>query len=729
MGSHQGIRVCRQRVTAGVVLWLWAAWATPAGAVCFFTPPQATPTPQKPPPQPPPPPPAEPPKERVEARVVQAAPPKEPAPEAGELFFEWKYGVNSTDLKGNEDRSFLHEGVNHIFDFSHFSKRPLEGGRMLESTAVFRYTDDPRVDPERNSLQRAYTKLTGPTFAFTAGDALVNYSRFSFNQNIKGLNLQKAVESLDGMRLTGTAGVFTDRWGSLFRGWEKFTDFRTTPDPRVPSKPYTRMVLGFRLDKSFGENQWVGVNYSHGSDIIRSLPPETQLAPYNNHVASVDWLWVFARNLRFGGELAESASEFDTRFQRGLSSDYAARLELSQQWQRYRWRLEFSRFTPNFFSVNARQVQDLQDASAQVTVDLTKQVSLTGVFRRTNDNLPGSPVLAFPLRQVCNDRKPKMHLQSLSNAGRTLTDCDPGTGDFVGLRAFDHVVDSEGREMTTVVRAPDIHLNIRSLPFWSRLLLELGYRERAIETSNKDSYRFTTQTSSITTDQVVLASPLFRERATRMPYFDLSFPVGMHQFKVGYEYRHNRDRVQPENSTFTHRVTALYRLPSLFLRDWTLSTDLRFDTERESKQVDLEELEDPATELPVVDPLTLRPLVRRRSAGDQTRTLQGNATLEFPKYFTLDLMYRELSAELLSSFVPVPPSSLAGLRQFANGGYRRPKWRAQLQYRIRNDENRFFLFTVERNVDTFNNLDPTKPDERSFRERVAQVTFVYRFRR
>lgn len=662
--------------------------------------------------------------------MVPAAPPREPAPEAGELFFEWKYAVNSTDIKGNEERSFLHEGVNHIFDFSHFSKRPLEGGRMLESTAIFRYTDDPRVDPERNSLQRAYTKLTGPTFAFTAGDSLVNYSRFSFNQNIKGLNLEKEVGGEDGLRLTGTAGVFTDRWGSVFRDWQKFTAFNTVPDPRIPAKPYTRLVLGFRVDKSFGENRWVGVNYSHGSDVIRSLPREAQVTPYNNHVASVDWTWAFTRSLRFAGELAESASAFDARYQPGLSSDYAARLELSQQSRRYRWRVELSRFSPNFFSVNARQVQDLQDASAQGTVDLTKRISFTAAFRRTNDNLPGDPVLAFALRQICDDHKPKFHLQPLSNASRTLTDCDPVTGDFVGLRAFGHVVDSEGREMTTVARAPEVHLNLRSLPFWPRLLLEVGYRERAIETSNKNSYHLTTQTSALTGDRVTLATPLFRERVTKTPYFDLSFPVGMHQFRFGYEYRHNRDHVLPENSTFTHRVTAQYRLPSLFIRDWTLSTDLRFETERESKQVDLAELKDPvSTDLPLVDPLTLRPIVRRESAGDQTRTLQASATLEFPRYFTLDLFYRQLSADLLSSFVPVLPSPLAGVRQFSNGGYRRPRWRAQLQYRIRNDENRFFLFTVERGVDSFFVVDPSQPDTRSFRERVVQLTFVYRFRR
>ncbi|MDA2915113.1 hypothetical protein MYX77_14385, partial [Acidobacteriia bacterium AH_259_A11_L15] len=80
-----------------------------------------------------------------------------PTPEAAELFIEWKYAVNGTDNKGNEERSFLHEGINHIVDFSLFDRRPLLGARQIESVGVFRYTDDPRVDPERNSLQRLYT--------------------------------------------------------------------------------------------------------------------------------------------------------------------------------------------------------------------------------------------------------------------------------------------------------------------------------------------------------------------------------------------------------------------------------------------------------------------------------------------------------------------------------------------------------------------------------------------
>jgi len=714
---------------------VWAACATPAGAVCLFPPPPP-PQQQQPPPPPQQPPPPEPPTEeapqkRVEAQVVPTGPPKEPRPEAAEWFIEWKYAVNATDLKGNAERSFLNEGVNHILDFSYLNKQPLAGGRLLETVGVFRYTDDPRVDPERNSLQRGYVRLTGPTFELVGGDTLVNYSRFSFNQNMKGLNFRKDTTALGGWRLTGSAGVFTDRWGSLLRGWEKFTDPRNVPDPRIPAKPYTRLVLGYRLEKPIKENQWLAVNYSDGRDVVRSLPREAQIAPFSNQVATFDWLLLFRRNLRVNGELALSATEFDARFQPGKVVDYAARVEVSQQWRRYRWRVEYSRFMPNFFSVNARQVQDLQDVSGQLTVELTKSLSVTGSWRRTNDNLPGRPALAFLPKDRCNPAERPLCLRALSQPSRTLPVTN-ASSQLIGMRLFDHLVDAEGNQMTTVVRAPEIKLAVRSLPFWPRLLLEVGYRERVLETSNTTSYRLTSQTSATTGQSIVTAAPLFRDRATKIPFFDMTFPVGIQTFRFGYEYRRNRDHVQPELSTFTHRVTAQHRLPSLFIGAWTLSTDVKFETERESKQIDLATLAAASSGLPFLDP-HLRPLILRQSDGDQIRTIQGSMTLEFPKYFVLDLLYRELNAALLSSVAA--QDLLAGgflfdnRKEFGNGGYRRPKWRGQLTYKIRNDENKYFVFTVERNVNTFFVVDKTQADTRSFREKLAQITFVYRFKR
>src|SRR5262249_11898102 len=114
-----------------------------------------------------------------------------PAAEPGQLYFELRYNVDGTDIQGNQDRSFLHPGINHTAEFSFFNNEQVWGNHRLEILAVGRYTNNPQVDPQRNSLQRAYVRLQGPSFEVNLGDALVNFWRLTFNQNVKGLTLSK----------------------------------------------------------------------------------------------------------------------------------------------------------------------------------------------------------------------------------------------------------------------------------------------------------------------------------------------------------------------------------------------------------------------------------------------------------------------------------------------------------------------------------------------------------
>lgn len=611
-------------------------------------------------------------------------------PGQNRLFFEWRYTLNGSDLKGNKDRSFLHEGTNHITEFTSFFAQPIWGVRQFESTMVFRYTDDPRVDVERNSLQRGYARLKGPTFEANLGDYLASYSRFAFNQNIKGLNVWKQFSG-PGLRLTGTGGTFTDRWGALFREFTKFTESGREPDPKFPSKPFTRVVLGARAEKRIDESSFVAFSYSQGSDVIRSLPRETLLRPLNNQLVSVDATGRLGQSFQLAGELAFSRTQFDARIQHQKRNDYAARVEASHRWKRLDWRFDYARFLPNFFSVNARQVQDLQDISARANLELSSRMTLSGSFRRTNDNLPGRPVVvADPLGTPI----------VLTNRARTQ-----GTG--TALTVFDQIVDSTGNKLTTVVRSPELRLAIRRLPPSQRLQISLGYRERGIETSNRGSFD--------------LADPanrraLFLDRNTRMPFIDLELPFTGTIFGLSYEYRRNRDRVLRENSTFTHRMAASYR-GTYFWGAWTVSPSLRFETERELKH------------------LPLRDLLLTLDGRDQTRSIQGSLIIDFPKYFSLEAFYRELNAELISSVAcpntvacPGPVLPLGKL-VFGNGGFARPYFRAALTYKIRNSEDRFIVASVERSVNTFLIADPTQPDLRSFRENVAQISLVFRLRR
>src|SRR5712692_7229893 len=195
-----------------------------------------------------------------------------PAIEPGQMYFELRYTVDGTDIQAkNQQHSFLHEGINHTAEFSLFSNEPIGDLHRFEVLAVGRYTNNPQVDPQRNSLQRAYVRLQGPSFEVNLGDALVNFSRLTFNQNIKGLTVSKKI--LPRLKFIGTVGYFVDRWGSLYRNYTFFS--LGLPNPVSPGKPYSRFVAGTRVEQQIGRGNWIALNWSHGKDLQQSLPDAT----------------------------------------------------------------------------------------------------------------------------------------------------------------------------------------------------------------------------------------------------------------------------------------------------------------------------------------------------------------------------------------------------------------------------------------------------------------------
>src|SRR5260370_29591422 len=203
----------------------------------------------------------------------QGESPRTPAPavEPGQMYMELRYTVDGTHIQGNQGRSFLHQGINHTEEFSFFSNEPIGNLQRFEILAVGRYTNNPQVDPLRNSLQRAYVRLQGPSFEANLGDALVNFSRLTFNQNIKGLTLSKKI--LPQFKFTGTVGYFVDRWGSLYRNFTYFSSLTGLPTPDSPGRPYSRFVAGTRVKQQFGRSNSLTANLIPGKHLPPPCPP------------------------------------------------------------------------------------------------------------------------------------------------------------------------------------------------------------------------------------------------------------------------------------------------------------------------------------------------------------------------------------------------------------------------------------------------------------------------
>ena len=628
------------------------------------------------------------------------------AAETGQMYVELRYNVDGTDIQGNADRSFLHQGINHTVELSFFNKEAVWGNYKLEILGIGRYTNNPQVDPQRNSLQRAYVRLTGPSFEVNLGDALVNFSRLSFNQNVKGLTLTKKIHPR--LKFIGTVGFFIDRWGSLYTDYTAFRDLTGPANPFAPGKPYSRFVAGTRLEQDFGRSDWIALNWSHGKDLQQSLPDATlacedpvtgaisilplnpgcpggqpEVAGFrrpfpdavNNDVVTADTNLQFAP-IRLGmkGEFAYSwtsggmppvgadptnfacapispivgAEVLDSRCFSGQVGDWAGRFEATERIKRLNWRVDYSRYEPNFFSANARQIRDLQDFTVRGEYELTRNVSIVGMWRRSNDNLNGQ------------------------------------------------------NTFTNVVRAPEGRLVLHDIPF-RRMSLEMGYRERNLDTPGNPS-------------------PLDAQKiSTRIPFVSLILPVASSNFTFDYEHRHEMNAITPQLATDTDRFAVGFR--GRYSWDgWNFAPTGRFEIERVDKSAPFNAALSP-TDVTLLFPGDFF------SAFDTNRTIQAGFVLETPRYFLIEGAYKEfngLAFSPLQASVQLNPQ-LPFL--YFNQGFKRPSWRAAVTYKIGNDENRTISAFYIRTNNFFPTGDPFVTDTRSFRETVIGGTVVLRFRK
>jgi hypothetical protein len=660
--------------------------------------------------------------ERPPAPVPAVVPPSGPAAEPGQTYVELKYNVDGTDLQGNKQRSFLHQGINHTAELSYFFNLPVLDIRRIEFLAVGRYTNNPQVDPERNSLQRFYARMSGPTFEANAGDYLVNYSRLTLNQNIRGLNIWKNASPK--WRLTGSLGFFTDRWGSLYR---PFSDFRNVTvdcsaslpgnpspgciesppgsghfilDPSTPAKPYSRLVGGARIERKVTRTGWFAANWSHGADLRQSLPeafttcsngtvvslatgcpsgatelPNARrpgLQSADNDVVSLDSRldyepahltssFEYAYSWTAGGQPPPGATPttflcasqppvvggavLDARCFSGRVGDSAARGEIGERVKKLSWHADYVRFQPNFFSANARQIQDLQEVGVRGDYRFIRQMTLTAGWRRSEDNLNGR------------------------------------------------------RDFTNLVRAPEVRLTFQELPFYRRLVLDFGYRERDIEATGHP------QPTEL------------QKRLAKIPFTSVTLPFGHTRLSFDYEHRHEADAVVNNLTTDTdHFGFGLRGDYSWNL--WEFSPNVRMELERLNKNI-------PGSPDP-----TLATSSGFFEAFDSNRSYTAGFLLEAPRHWRLEGEFREFNSVILS---PLQATSTVPFF-FLNQGFKRPSWRAAVTYKIANDENKRITFFYLRTNNFFDPgfqlaLFPGTSDTRSFRETVIGGTILLRYRK
>ncbi len=519
--------------------------------------------------------------------------------ELGEVRLMTRY----TQLHGDVSKSFYVQGENNLAEFNYFLDHRFLATRRLQILSMFRATDDQSIDPEHNSLQKGYVRLYGPRDEYIVGDALVSFSRLSFNQNIRGLDTSwKLGES---WKLTTVGGVFIDRWGSIWND--------------ILGRPYLASVAGSRLEYRFTKRSALGFNFSYSKDNPGTLlcdpnlgcglgtPPE----PAENKVGSMDLKLQFPWGLRMDAEYAYSFTDFDirqgaplpcllntppcdTRMPQpgiGTQGDWGGRAEATYRLHKLTLRGSFVRYQPNFASMNARQINDLQDGIFRASYDLTHFLTLDGTVRRSNNNLR-SQLTATPA----------------------------------------------GYE--TVLWGPEMRFILHDLGFYRRAALEFGYRDRQVQGTRP------TPGCGVNHDQTLCA-----DQFVRMPFAELSVPYHTTYVTLGYELRHMVDNLDPTLSSHTHRVYAALR--GLYdLGGWHINPNLRFELERQSHR--------PNLNLGACDPLAglSDPCLL---TYDSNRLDTAAVYVEAPRWFLFELGYRATTATIVGPSGYNRPSYRAAL--------------------------------------------------------------------
>ncbi len=348
---------------------------------------------------------------------------------------ELKLMTRSTEIGGDTTRSFRVPGYNNLAEFNFFADQGIFVNHRMQILTSFRTTDDRSIDPERVSLQKGYVRFFSPNDEVIFGDALVSFSRLTFNQNVKGAFINTKIN--DDWRVMAFGGVFIDRYGSLYKD--------------LPGRPFMAATTGARLERGlFNRDTKVGLNWSTSEDQLFSLPASANgVSPFpaNNHVFSLDFRGASKTGFRFDSELAYSLTDFDSRFSpgsclapcdtripqnslNGSQGDYGARFEASYRYKKLSLRSSFIRYQPTFSSANARQIADLQDFVFRTSYDLTNWLTVDGTARRSN-----------------NDLKSQLPFQ-------------------------------------TTLWGPEGKFIFHDLPFYSRAIFEIGYRHRIVSSSD-----------------------------------------------------------------------------------------------------------------------------------------------------------------------------------------------------------------------------------------------------
>lgn len=237
-----------------------------------------------------------------------------------------------------------------------------------------RSTDDPRLNPQRASLDGVKLQFRSGKAQFSAGDVFESFSQYSLSTALKGATLTVGDDEQAGTSFQAVYGNADPRWGVFSPG---------------DAGPYIhRTVYGAKVSHRMGETAGMGLSFIRATDSGR--PTDTDPL-YRNDLLSLTADYVLPNAWKLDGELtwsttneSPSAGVADLDYKgRGL------RLQAVGPLGRGKMTLQYENVQPKFYTTVGAATSDRERIRARYRQKLDPRTLMTVGLIWYRNNLDG----------------------------------------------------------------------------------------------------------------------------------------------------------------------------------------------------------------------------------------------------------------------------------------------------------------------------------------------------
>ena len=283
--------------------------------------------------------------------------------------------VNTNNIYGNKDQSFLREGVYSVWETTLNMQQRLWDDYNFEGQMFMRRTDDRRIENRKDvRIKQMDLKIFNPDNMLQFGDFYGEFSQFTMGQSLEGFNV--VIGEAEGQKYHFIAARRNEA------DWAR--------------DEYQRNVFGGRAEYSFkGAGDFelfnMAVQAVTSQDDKGSIKKVTSAQDINNTVVSVDGRLTPVKNFSVNYEVAQSAYRRDER-DPNETMQYGSAFRLQPELKVDNARLKYLYYyvTPKFYTDTGSAMPDKEQHQFNFDWNILSWVSVSFIQNLYWDHLKGS---------------------------------------------------------------------------------------------------------------------------------------------------------------------------------------------------------------------------------------------------------------------------------------------------------------------------------------------------